>query len=358
MNFFLEKEKHIYKERAFYKDFTFFSEKNCQPGDIIDVYTYWLPLSDLYHFSCENNIMNFFVKEPDNMFLFLIHPSNLFYYSNFSSKYKKGPILKGIVTSSVRTIYIKHENNEFFVKLSLEIIGKSISRGEVSRSVGTTIMLDIKQKEHILPTDFKFFREIISAIPREYERGGIIIREVHADFYSNVKIYPAFSLFCEKKKLLLEIYKNVLQKYPKRTYNDFVKSFILYPFIKQYIKLRKLYISTQPHSQNLMFSLSEDGDEIKDFYYKDFGGFTLKLNEDMKNILPYIDDIEKEYYQGDINKNFENTLTYFNFGILYEMLNVEDCKLKIVNGNLIKEAIELYQEDTFISNFLSFFSYK
>ncbi len=307
LNDFMIRDRNInYKSKKIVKYEEYKNGKYSSDAGWFDIKSYWILNTDIHYFFTETLLKNIFIK--GEKILFLVHPESETFYKEFLNNKEPGPILKGLATSSQRTVLTFYENTYFFAKLSLDIyIGganRTIPKGEVVRSIGTNIILN-KIK---LPMDFKYFPEVLSAIPKNFERGGMIIREI-PDFMYKYDIFPLFSLFTENEN------GKYIMKY---NYLKWIDTFI-YNFIKQYLELCANGISTESHSQNLLVAL--ESEKILFLIYRDFGGFNIDLKHIEKKYgkieLPYLTSIEEEYHQKLHIKSLQECLSvYFRYGIL------------------------------------------
>lgn len=286
-----------------------------EKGNIFEIKSYWLKKTDVCFFSTETFLLEHFNRE--NKVLFLIHPESEDFYSELD-KTDQGPTFKAIATSSSRTVLLILENVPLcFAKLSLnKKIGgsiRTIPQGEIARSIGTTIILDNLKIEKLLPENFNYFREVISVIPKNLDRGGMILREIPEQLLkedTKFELMPMFSLFTKQQDEEIPIYRlsegQDLEKY--------IYTKIIIPYVDQYFYLGIIGISTEPHSQNLLIEINSG-----DFFYRDFGGFNINLKKITQySNLPYINDIKTEYFQDEHwNSLIQSIFNYFLGGVIY-----------------------------------------
>ncbi len=335
-----------------------------QTGHTFEVESYWVHIEYMDIFYVENSLLNTFLKVEEKKVLFLIHPESKDIYLDLINNSEKGDNFKAIATSSSRTLLVYNEKSPdilFFAKLSLnKIIGRTnrtIPKGEVSRSIGTTIILKFFKDKNLLPANFEYFSEVIGVIPKGMERGGMIIREIHPDLYTK-DIMPCFSL--HMRQLETAPIEKMYDESNNSSFEEFITSFLINPFLKLYIELSLLGISTEPHGQNLLIG--------ERFYYRDFGGFNIDLSYISKKYdfpiekLPFIDNLDEEYHQRFHQNSIVESLSYFSNGIINEILDYRYVNEKyFVNLNksvdLIKESFErIIKEDYHLKN-INFYKY-
>lgn len=345
LNRFMEYENNIHFARAnigenFQNEFYKPEMKNT-----FVVSSYWIHTDNLHYFYTNSLLCNYFIKKDKA--LFLIHPECEDFYGPIKLQ-EKGPFFHARATSSCRTLLMYPDDNPnllFFGKLSINKIidycTRTIPLGEVSRSVGTTIFLDDLKKKDALPENFDYFREVIGMIPKNFDRGGMIIREVHPKLLTS-NIMPFFALFTKQKDNEYPILRN----YNKSFYinkKHYVKKKIIRPFIKQFIALSKLGIAMECHAQNVLIEV-ENG-TIKCFIYRDFGGFNINLKTVPIHLkMPYVSDILIEYHQDKRETIFRNSLDYFDHNILFEIYKIFNLDSKdIYDLKIIKKYLKKYK---------------
>jgi len=305
-------------------------------GQVFKVKSYWVRKSSLKSFESQfisDSIKQMFYKVENGkeFFLLLVHPESAAFYEKFLQKSKAGPQFWATSTASSRTLLMWQDHapeKAFFGKLSLnkEIGGvvRTIPMGESARSVGTTDVLTINKKN--LPKSFTYMPETLSIIPKDFERGGMIIREIPEDLASGkVKFIPLFSLYAnrgDKPPLLAEMIKTSGQ-----SAQDFIRERVIGPFIQQWAELVILSgISMEPHAQNVLIGLDSKGMPNGKFMHRDFGGFNLqmdsfsKLGSLLPAKLPTATDVFTDYHQ----KFSENSIStglevYFDSGFAYNL---------------------------------------
>lgn len=293
-----------------------------EEANIFEIKSYWLKKSDTHYFFTETNLKNIFIK--DNEILFLIHPESESFYENVN-KDKPGPIFKGLATSSSRTVLLFLNDKPIcFAKLSLnKILGEKIRTlkiSETTRSVGITMILDDLENKNKLPNNFKYFREVISFIPKNFERGGMIIREIHEDLYkNNFHLMPGFSIFTKQENNIIPLF--ILSDKYNMSVENFIYFKIIVPFVDQHLFLGKLGISVQPHSQNLLINFKNN--EVY-FYHRDLGGFNIDIKT-TEIELPYLNNLNDEYLQNKYNFMLKtNLFVYFEGSVIYGLSKVSN----------------------------------
>lgn len=302
-----------------------------------EVKSYWIQKSSLETFTSEHmspKLQNIFFKRSANgqeFALLLVHPESESFYEQLTASAERGPKFLATSTASSRTLVMwpyERPNLAFFGKLSLnkEIGGvvRTIPQGEVARSLGTTEVLF--KNQHVLPSSFKFLPEVMSAIPKGWPRGGMIIREIPKDLASGRDHFiPLFSLYADRGDLP-PLLAEMIQKSgmdPK----TFVEQRIIAPFVNQWLELVLIHgISMEPHAQNVLIGLDQNGLPNGKFMHRDFGGFNLdlksfrKLNTLIPSELPHVTSISEDYHQkfsvSSVNESLE---TFFEQGFVYNL---------------------------------------
>jgi hypothetical protein len=241
----------------------------------------------------------------------LVHPESEQLYRTFlaQSGAVAAPSFQATATASSRTLLVWPQGQPgkaCFAKLSLdkEIGGvrRTVSQGEVARSVGINNVLQVAKQRGELPAGFKFIPEVFSAIPRGMSEGGMVVRQIPSEVLEGrVRYLPLFSLYAEpggnSKPLLAEMISRSGQDA-----ESFVREKIIRPFARQWIELSVLRgIAPQPHAQNLLLEVGRDGLPTGNFVHRDFGGFNLDFAFRreralaMPGELPKITTVDKDY---------------------------------------------------------------
>ncbi len=241
----------------------------------------------------------------------LVHPESEELYRSFlaQSGAVAAPALQATATASSRTLLVWPQGKPgqaCFAKLSLdkEIGGvrRTVSQGEVARSVGINNVLELARQRGELPAGFKFIPEVLSAIPRGMSEGGMVVRQIPREVLTGqVRYVPLFSLYAEggpgEKPLLAEMIARSGQ-----SAEVFIRERIIRPFARQWIQLSVLSgIAPQPHAQNIMLEVGRDGLPTGNFVHRDFGGFNLDFAFRreralaMPGELPRITTVDKDY---------------------------------------------------------------
>ncbi len=329
-----------------------------EQANVFNIPSYWVDNTNFHCFFTDTPLISQFIK--DNLILFLIHPESDDFY-NIDRSFP-GPIFSAIATSSSRTVLLMLNNLPIcFAKVSLnkEISGvvRTVLKGEISRSVGTTMILDDLKQKNLLPRTFNYFREVISFIPHGLERGGMIIREIPSQLLTNsdFELMPVFSLFTEQSNKEIPIYKlSKGQDLDKYIYNK-----IIIPFIDEFFSLAFLGISTESHAQNLLIDIKSGN-----FYYRDFSGFTINMKKcpSLYSTHLYMDKMEQDYWQKEHNKRLQKSLfTYFLGSIIYGLSEVTKIPYErlefFVNHYTCKYLLKYkvrYSENTISKNLILF----
>lgn len=216
----------------------------------------------------------------------LVHPESEGLYRSFLSGVQRAPDFTATATASSRTLMVwpaGKPNAAFFAKLSLdkEIGGvrRTVSQGEVARSVGINNVLHAAAGRGELPSTFKFVPEVFSTIPKSMTEGGLVIRQIPREVVTGqVKYIPLFSLYAKPANggspLLAEMIKN-----SGMSAEAFIREKIIRPFARQWLQLGlRSGIAPQPHAQNLMLEVGANGQPTGKFVHRDFGGFNVDFD--------------------------------------------------------------------------------
>lgn len=305
-------------------------------GQVFEVKSYWVAKDLLKTFESHlisQGMKELFYKNENGKesVLLLVHPESESFYANFLKAAQRGPRFWGTSTSSSRTLLMwpdAHPEKAFFGKLSLnKKIGgvvRTIPKGEAARSVGTTDVLSANRSA--LPDSFTFMPETLSVIPKDFDRGAMIVREIPEDVASGKDHFvPLFSLYADrgdKPPLLAEM----IAKSGKDP-EEFIREKVIAPFIRQWAELVLIHgISMEPHAQNVLIGLNSRGMPSGQFMHRDFGGFNLQisqfeaLNTMLPSALPKATNISEDYHQkftlDSINKGLE---VYFEAGFAFNL---------------------------------------
>ncbi|OFZ12805.1 MAG: hypothetical protein A2Z20_10670 [Bdellovibrionales bacterium RBG_16_40_8] len=336
-----------------------------ESAQIFTVKTYWIDSDLLYTFQDAESLPISSTElvrtvKGHKQVLFMVHPESETFYAELLRNADIGPEYEGTPTASARTLLVwKKDNPElfFFAKLSLnkEIGGviRTISESEVPRSVGTSMALNGGRKT--LSKNFAYLREFWGVMPRGFNRGGMILREVPKELITGkLKLTPVFALYTSTQDTSAPMLAMI-----KRSGLDsmqFILEKFLRPFAVHFLNMTiKQGISMEPHGQNLLVELNDNGDLTNTFYHRDFGGFNIDfeyrsdLGLDFLSNLPVINSMTKDYLILQHEQSLNNSLfTYFVGNILYAMadsLKTEDGKKIFEYSHLQKVFLqELNQE--------------
>ncbi len=249
----------------------------------------------------------------------LVHPESEGLYRDFLRGSQPAEDLMATATASSRTLLVwprDNPNTAFFAKVSLdkEIGGvrRTISGGEVARSVGINNVIALASRKRELPANFGYIPEVLSTIPRGMKEGGMVIRAIPKEVIAGkVSYVPLFSLYAEPKgggrPLLAEmIAKSGMA--PQR----FVREKLIQPLTRQYMQLSMLKgIIPEPHAQNVLLEVGPNGLPTGRFIHRDFGGFNIDFGHRksaglaLPSTLPQINSLEQDYKVGKYGKETE-----------------------------------------------------
>lgn len=263
----------------------------------------------------------------------IVHPESEEFYSELLKSGTRAKDWYATSTSSSRTLVVwppSRPDLVFFGKLSLnkEIGGvvRTIPAGEVARSLGTTATLNAIASD--LPKNFNYLPESIGLMPKNFERGGMIIREIPENIKNGQDNFvPLFSLYakcisCRKNPLLMDMI-NKSEMGPEA----FVRNKIISPFLDQWLELvTKEGISMEPHAQNVLIGIGDNGALNGKFLHRDFGGFNIDLDFRKKakltipKNLPVIKSRSVDYHQKFHVNSVESSLhIYFVSGFAFNL---------------------------------------
>jgi hypothetical protein len=241
----------------------------------------------------------------------LVHPESEGLYASFLRGAERGEDLMATATASSRTLLLWPRNQPaqaFMAKLSLdkEIGGtrRTISQGEVSRSLGVNNTLQLAVRRSELPASFGFIPEVLSLIPRGMEEGGMVVRALpRALVEGQVKYVPLFALYAPSRDGSRPLLVDMIQRsgLPAKT---FVQTKIIQPFVQQYLELARQGIIPEPHAQNVLLEVGRDGAPTGRFIHRDFGGFNLDFDHRrsaglaLPKRMPTISTLEQDYKIG------------------------------------------------------------
>ena len=324
-------------------------------GQVFEVKSYWVAQKDVRVFESayiSKAIKDIFLKnnQTEKKVLMLVHPESESLFADFLQNAEVGPRFWATSTASSRTLLMwpdGHPEQSFFGKLSLnKNIGgvvRTIPQSEVARSVGTNEVLFLNQK--YLPESFRFMPESLSLIPKGFDRGGMIIREIPQDIASGQsRFLPLFSLYAAKgsqKPLLVDMI-NASGENPR----NFIEDRIIAPFIKQWLEMVLVHgISMEPHAQNVLIGLNAQGLPNGQFLHRDFGGFNMDLENFSKlgtvkpKNWPITTDLAEDYHQAHVASSIRHSLTsYFYHGFVY---NLDEKVSKWIAKGWIKKDIDI-----------------
>lgn len=295
-----------------HQDPTYSPEK----GRTFTVKSYWVDAGKMHAFEgigINPQIKKLFVREVNGrkQVRLLVHPESTKLYDKLvrSGGASAGGDFKATATASSRTLVAwpaGKPQQALFAKLSLDkMIGgvrRTISQGEVARSVGINNVLAMAASRRELPRSFKFIPETFSAIPKGMSEGGMIIREIPKEMASGKRKYvPMFALYATPKNGGEPLLATMIRQ-SGMTPKDFMRDKIIRPFAKQWIQLAvQGGINAEPHGQNLMIELDHRNQPTGVFVHRDFGGFDIDFayRRERKLALPKvmtsITTVQKDY---------------------------------------------------------------
>lgn len=300
-----------------------------------EVRSYWVPTQSTFVFESRDDskalgIELMRIKGGISQVLFLVHPESEQFYREFVRGKEHGPVFEATATASSRTLMAWPKGDDtkvFFAKLSLDKkiggVVRTIPKGEVARSVGTSLILDAARND--LPKNFLYLPEFFGVMPKGMERGGQLFRAMpKAVLSGRTRLMPMFAIYTRpdsKSKSPLEI----MIERSGLSAQEVVTDLILQPFAKQWVELVvKQGIAIEAHAQNVLIEVDKNGLPTKTFAYRDFGGFNIDLAfRRLKGLpvpanLPIIESEKVDYHQEHHLKAVKQSLeTYFEGGFLF-----------------------------------------
>lgn len=298
--------------------------------------TYWVDSDKLDSFeakSIDPPIRELFVRKQAGrtQVRLVVHPESESFYASVTRDATPGEDLHASATASSRTVLAWKPGDAahpFFAKLSLNAqiggVVRTIPKGEVARSVGVTKILDGEKK---LPGSFTYLPEVFGVMPKGFERGGMIVRQIPADILSGERRYvPLFSLYADPPDGSKAMIEDMIAKSGESP-ETFVRTRIVRPFVEQWLDLLSHHgITTEPHGQNVLVEIGKDGLPTGKFLHRDFGGFNVDFDAreklglgPNKSQLPTLGDFDKEWHTTKSEETKENLETYFGGGVLFNL---------------------------------------
>ncbi len=337
-----------------------------EEAEVFQIRSFWFDISKLHLFingSQEGSALNSFSRvnsKGHSQVLMLVHPESEDFFQQHLNFAEAGPIFMATSTASSRTLLVWQEDDPekvFFGKLSLakEIGGvvRTIPRGEVARSLGVSKILERIRND--LPSNFDFLPEFLGLIPRDLERGGMILRAFPKQYLSGERhLMPMFALYTPSKKTGKSPLQRMIEtsgKHPR----EILRERLFKPFIHQWLELViDQGITMEAHAQNVLLEINSRNLPSGKFVHRDFGGFNIDLSfRREKNLplpagLPVIETENSDYHQEHHLKAIKQSLlTHFEGGFLYG-LSKELKRLRYRSldyDNLILEVRELLAEE-------------
>lgn len=310
-----------------------------EQGNTFRVKSYWVDASRMHSFegigmSAETKSLFTRTYNGKKQVRLLVHPESAGLYQSLAAKATRASDFMATATASSRTLVawpVGQPSKALFAKLSLDkMIGgvrRTISQGEVARSVGINDVLALSKQNGRLPSSFKYIPETFSSIPRGMSEGGMIIREIPKEMSRGDKKYvPMFSLYAQPKgggKPMLVDMINKSNMDPA----TYVREKIIRPFAKQWVQLSIMNgINAEPHGQNLLIELDKNNQPTGKFIHRDFGGFDIDFSYrkqaklPLPKTMPTITSLEKDYkVNADSAKALRKLDTFFWGGLAYNL---------------------------------------
>jgi hypothetical protein len=309
---------------------------------VFAVKSYWVDASKMQMFAgigLPRDLARLFVRKGasgQRQVRLLVHPESEGLYREALQCAEPADSFAATATASSRTLLLWPQGQPgaaFLAKLSLDkVIGgarRTVSQGEVARSVGVNNTLQLAARRGELPASFTFIPEVLSMIPRGMEEGGMIVRAIPRELLDGrVRYVPLFSLYATPqggRPLLADmIAQSGLSP------RAFVQEKILRPFAQQWIELAvKRGIIPEPHAQNVLLEVGTDGKPTGRFVHRDFGGFNIDFDHRraaglaLPKRMPTITTLEQDYKIGRYGSPADlvgrNVDTFFCGGFVYNL---------------------------------------
>lgn len=309
---------------------------------VFQVKTYWIDASKMQTFAgigLPERLKRTLTRTHDGrkQVRLIVHPESEQLYADLTRGATRAPDLTATATASSRTLLVWPRGQgqaAFFAKVSLDkMIGgsrRTVSQGEVARSVGVNNVLQLAARRSELPASFGFISEVFSTIPRGMSEGGMIIRAIPQQVTEGSSRYvPLFSLYARPPDGGLPLLAQMIHGSGQPA-TTFVRERIIRPFVKQYLDLAaKGGIIPEPHAQNVLIELGRDGQPTGRFIHRDFGGFNIDFQhrrgagKAMPARMPTTTTLEADYKIGRYGTPTElvgrNLDTFFYGGFVYNL---------------------------------------
>lgn len=259
----------------------------------------------------------------------VVHPESEDFYRSLVKGAERAKDLDATSTASSRTLLVwdpKHPDRPFFAKVSLDKkiggVVRTVPQGEVARSVGINNVLDGTD----LPKGFDYLHEVLGVMPKGFERGGMIIRELPQDVLDGQrKILPLFSLYAKSPDGKPPMLARMIQKTDMPAL-PFIRQKIISPFLRQWFALAvKQGITEEPHAQNVLMQVGKDGLPNGGFMHRDLGGFNVdfayrdQLDRKTPTNLPTMTTMDADYHSSKHKETFGFLRTYFVGGFVHNL---------------------------------------
>ena len=304
-----------------------------EAGNVFEITGYWIDIEKLKVFKssipAELHEKFFRQKDGKEKVLFLVHPESYRLYTSLLTPDLETEKYLAAATSSSRSLLVWREGQEldsFIAKLSLDVeiggVVRSIKGTEAAMSIGIDRILKLSN----LPAAFRFFSECFSVIPKGLERGGMIIRAFPEEMKNpKLTIMPLFSLYAINKNGKPPLAEMIAAS--GLSPDVYVRTRIIEPFIHHWVELAvENGILTEPHAQNVLIEIGENGQPTGRFFQRDFGGFNIDLKYrqriglEVPELPTFTGNIEADYYQSAHGDNLFSSLhNYFEGGFVYNL---------------------------------------
>ena len=312
-----------------------------ETGAVFNLRSYWIDADQMISFrgaGMSPETESLFTRSHNGVeqVRLLVHPESKGFYSRFVAKpgVHRADDFRATPTASSRTLVAwpnERPDLAFFAKVSLDKriggVVRTVSAGEVARSIGINDVLHAALAAGELPRSFAFVPETFSTIPRGMTEGGMVVREVPAGVKrGDWEAIPFFSLYATGKggqePWLVEMIRN-----SGMPAEDFLRHLIIRPFAQQWIDLAILGgINAEPHAQNLLLAAKGQLVPAGSLVHRDFGGFDIDFayrraaGLALPESLAQITSVEKDYkVSADPAHALKKLATFFGGGIVYNL---------------------------------------
>ncbi len=306
-----------------------------ESAPVFEVETFWLDATKTHLFVAEEmspQLRDVFVREGPRgpQVRLLVHPESRWFYRRITRRADPGEPLFVTPTASSRTLLTWQPGNEsapFFVKVSLDKriggIKRGVRIGEIARSSGFQHLLT---RETDLPSNFRFFQEVLSMIAEGVPDSGMIVRAIPDDIVTGEsRFVPVFSLYADQPDGGPPMLAKMIAKSGESA-SAFIAKRLIEPFADEWSEVYHQHgITSAPHGQNLLVRVDDSGLIAGQFVHRDLGGFDVHLpNREQLGRAPprqrnVLRSYELDYHQDKLETFDKKGELFFGGGVLYNL---------------------------------------